>query len=711
MLKRIFILFLLSSCSLSVFAQEQELYSFLNKPLSDKLLAIGVSIMPVEANQQNESLRRVVFNNTEKPRLTLTSAWDLTEKDSISLRIQNAMDWDLTLYVTLTDTDNSTLNAVIALPAGPAQNLVIPLKSFSSRTWGMREGITRWQSEGNLYLLPTSVVGKIDTSKINTISLSMDKPAVAQSLLIGTMNKTDADVEQMAYYHLVDKYGQNTRMTWPQKILSNKQLKTMAEEESQELVKWSKNTPTQDIYGGIGKRPQFRASKYFRTEKYKGRWYFVSPNGYAFISLGVNTVTPDDSQTYIDGRDFMFASLPDAKSVLARFYGYANTSSGNAAQGGLGVDKGKWFDFYQANLYRTYGINFLDEWHENVIKRFKAWGFNTIGNWSDNTLIGLHKLPYTRSIYIRGDYNTVSSGLDWWGYMPDTFDPKFSQAVDDAVKLATKDNKNDPWLIGYFADNELSWGKLGDSPTDHYSLVMNVLAQTDTSPAKQAFLKQLKGKYTDITKLAKAWGIDVQQWDAIASKGFNAPQPSAEHPAIEQDYGIFLANYADHYFKTVKDSLKKHDPHHLFLGNRFAVKLPEVISSCAKFCDVISFNTYTMLASQGYDTKLIAQLDRPIMITEFSFGSKTMGALWGGPISVTNEKERGESYQRFVSDAFADPHMVGTHWFQYIDEPLTGRLLDGENGHVGLVNITDRPAHELIKKVKETNINLLEKIR
>lgn len=94
MLKRIFILFLLSSCSLSVFAQEQALYSFLNKPLSDKLLAIGVSIMPVEANQQNESLRRVVFNNTEKPRLTLTSAWDLTEKDSISLRIQNAMDWD-----------------------------------------------------------------------------------------------------------------------------------------------------------------------------------------------------------------------------------------------------------------------------------------------------------------------------------------------------------------------------------------------------------------------------------------------------------------------------------------------------------------------------------------------------------------------------------------------------------------------------------------
>lgn len=146
------------------------------------------------------------------------------------------------------------------------------------------------------------------------------------------------------------------------------------------------------------------------------------------------------------------------------------------------------------------------------------------------------------------------------------------------------------------------------------------------------------------------------------------------------------------------------------MGNRFAVKLPEVISSCAKFCDVISFNTYTMLAHQGYDRKLIAQLDRPIMITEFSFGSKAMGALWSGLISVANGQERGESYQRFLSDAFADPHMVGTHWFQYIDEPLTGRLLDGENGHIGLVNITDRPALNLIKQARETNINLIEKI-
>lgn len=295
------------------------------------------------------------------------------------------------------------------------------------------------------------------------------------------------------------------------------------------------------------------------------------------------------------------------------------------------------------------------------------------------------------------------------GAMPDTFDPKFVAAVEKAVILATENKINDPWLIGYFADNELSWGKLGNSLADRYALVINTLLQPASSPAKCAFIQQLRKKYTDSTALSKAWGIGSLAWDDIAKEGFKAPVPDANYPAIEQDYSLFLTSYADHYFKAVKDALNKHDPNHFFLGNRFAVKLPEVISSCAKYCDVISFNTYTMLASQGYDQKLIEQLDRPIMITEFSFGSQSTGAFWGGPISVVNEKIRGESYQQFVLEAFADKHMVGVHWFQYVDEPLTGRLLDGENGHIGLVNITDVPMQSFITIVRATNLTVLEK--
>jgi hypothetical protein len=42
--------------------------------------------------------------------------------------------------------------------------------------------------------------------------------------------------------------------------------------------------------------------------------------------------------------------------------------------------------------------------------------------------------------------------------------------------------------------------------------------------------------------------------------------------------------------------------------------------------------------------------------------------------------------------------IVGAHWFQYLDQPASGRLLDGENGHLGLVAITDVPIRALSRR-------------
>lgn len=691
----------------SAFSHEQGVYNFLapNKDVSlnSKDTAIAHE---TEKNQQNILLKRISFASVDKPTLEIlnNSNWDLSQQQAISILVQNAMDWDVTLYVTITDIAGKQLQATVALPAGPAQNLLVPLHSFSSRALGMREGLSSaWENNDHRYLLPTLVSGALASNKIKAISFSMDRPAAAQYILLGTVAAVNQDVERLAYTDIVDQYGQNTKLTWPEKVTTDEQLKQITANELTQLKQTNEKSLLQDQYGGIGAKPQFKATHYFRTQKVGDHWYFVSPNGYIFYSFGVNTVIPDGSQTYIDGRDYMFASLPKDNSELSKFYGNANTSSGNAAQGGRGVDKGRWFDFYRANLYRVYGNDYLQQWMDSTVNRFKAWGFNTIGNWSNEALTQQHKLPYVASINITGDYDSVPSGMDWWGFMPDTFDPKFVKAVDEAVKRATENKVNDSWLIGYFADNELSWGGVDGAPASHYALAINALAKDAKSPAKLAFLKQLKEQYKTIENLNSAWGIKAKSWDILLAKGYKAPIPSSAYPAIEQDYSHFLRAYADNYFKTVHDALKTYDPNHLFLGNRFAVKLPEVITSCAKYCDVISFNIYTLLASEGYDKNLIKGLDKPIMITEFNFGAKTTGAFWGGPITVPSEKARGEGYKKFVLDAFNDPHMVGVHWFQYIDEPLTGRLLDGENGHVGLVGITNVVYQTLVKEIEETN--------
>jgi hypothetical protein len=46
------------------------------------------------------------------------------------------------------------------------------------------------------------------------------------------------------------------------------------------------------------------------------------------------------------------------------------------------------------------------------------------------------------------------------------------------------------------------------------------------------------------------------------------------------------------------------------------------------------------------------------------------------------------------------------HWFEYLDQPVTGRLLDGENGHVGLVGITDVPFQGFVEAVRKSNVQV-----
>lgn len=718
MLKHTIISFLVFSTANVMLANAgtQNLYNFVK---SQSFLEVDTKNKSLansnERNQQGELFKKLIFKNdiinphfTIKPKLGI---WDLSHDNTLNIRLQNAMDWDITLYITLQDNNGQTLKASIALPAGPAQNLLIPLKATSSRTWGMRGGLTTdWQYKNVTYLLPFRVDGKIDKSKIVSISLSMDKPNIPQSILVGEVLSNDMDAEKMAYYHLVDKYGQNNHLNWSEKINTDEELKQASQNEINQLQAWNKTSTLQNIYGGVGSAALFKATGFFSIEQKGKHWFLVTPDGYPFVSIGVNAIEPDNSQTYIAGRKFMFDDLPSSNTPLAKFYGYADTRSGNAAAGGRGIAEGQWYDFYQANLFRIQPHNTLDYWRNITISRLKAWGFNTIGNWSEGGLINKQQLPYTLPILIKGNYATVPSGMDWWGYMPDTFDPKFAEAVDAAVAIATKGHQDDPWLIGYFADNELSWGGLDGSKEADYALAINALKLNHTSPAKKAFINQLKAKYHTINQLAKAWGLSLSSWQLMEQKDFKAPLPDDRHPAITEDYSNFLTAYADGYFKTVRESLTKYDKHHLWLGNRFAANIPEAITSCARYCDVVSFNMYTLLPKDGYDLKLINHLNKPIMITEFSFGTKESGHLWAGPINTVSEEARGIAYQNFVKAAFDDPHMVGVHWFQYIDQPITGRLLDGENGHLGLVSITNIPFTNFIKKAREINLKITQDV-
>ena len=354
----------------------------------------------------------------------------------------------------------------------------------------------------------------------------------------------------------------------------------------------------------------------------------------------------------------------------------------------------------------------LDEnrWISHTLDRLQAWGFNTVGNWSAPALADSERVPYTLPLSIVGDYTSISTGSDWWGGMPDPFDPRFAMATERAVAIAARDHRDDPWLIGYFADNELAWAGPGDDPKARYALAYGTLKMTTDVPAKRAFLKQLRDKYRNQAGLSKAWGIDLPAWELMEDPGFVPPIPSAEHPEIEADFKYFQKVFADTYFKTISDSLKWHAPNQLLLGGRFAISTPEAVESCAQYCDVVSFNMYTLQPQDGYDFEKLRSLDKPVLITEFNFGSADRGPFWGGVTQLAKEEDRGPAYANFLKQAMSEPSIVGVHWFQYLDQPVTGRLLDGENGHFGLVGITDVPFQGFVDSVRKSNLATVDQL-
>lgn len=735
-------------------AGQQTLFNFV-RPADVVQVATQDASLPqsnAEQTAEGEVLRRVTFNPVAQPTLRLTpqtGAWDWSQSGVMSLRIQSAMNWAVTLYVKIQSNDGKTLISRVDLPAGPAQTLLVPLQPSSPLSQGMKAGPPMPMTfEGQRVLLASST-GELDRSQVVSVTLSMDQPKVAQSILLERFGVQDGEaVTKAAYGNLVDAYGQSTRAKWPEKVSSDEQLKSAVAKEQQQLKTWlaEREKASLDKFGGLNKGPVFMASGFFRTEKRDGRWYLVTPEGHPFYSLGVNTVTPGVNQTYVTGREWMFESLPKPDEPLAAYYGEGDNRGGNGADQGRGYNAGRWYDFYGANLQRLYGepcapgsdtkagvaeaakadaveatvetaavepckVAFNEQrWASHTLDRLQAWGFNTIGNWSAPALGNADRMPYTLPLLIVGDYTSISTGTDWWGGMPDPFDPRFAMATERAVAIAARDHRDDPWLIGYYADNELAWAGPGDDPKARYALAYGTLKMTTDVPAKRAFLKQLRDKYRNQAGLSKAWGIDLPAWELMEDPGFVPPQPSAEYPEIEADFKYFQKVFADTYFKTVSDSLKWHAPNQLLLGGRFAVSTPEAVESCAQYCDVLSFNMYTLQPQDGYDFAKLRSLDKPVLITEFNFGSTDRGPFWGGVTQLAKEDDRGPAYANFLKQAMSEPSIVGVHWFQYLDQPVTGRLLDGENGHFGLVGITDLPFHGFVDSVRKSNLQTVNQL-
>lgn len=478
----------------------------------------------------------------------------------------------------------------------------------------------------------------------------------------------------------VDRFGQFAHDEWPGKVADEAGLKAARVREEAWLNAHAKSPiPDRNRFGGWAAGPRLKATGFFRTEKVDGRWWLVDPEGCLFFSHGIDCVLAS-TPTGISHREKYFSWLPEKTDAA---YASCWNRVGWTAPHGFYKDPARvpyeTFDFARANLIRLDGAAWAEAERRRAHARLCAWGFNTIANWSDNRLCEMRQTPYTARFDTHGPVIEGSSG--WWGKLRDPFAPEFAASLKRRAAAEAARSGRDPWCIGWFVDNELSWG------SDATAIGFAVLASPRTQPAKKAAHAWLKRKYGEVTSLNAAWGTAYDSWEALLSA---TNRPDAKRAA--SDMADLHRLVVGTYFRTVRDAVKAVAPDRLYLGSRIAWGADVIYEECARYCDVVSVNMY---ARQPYRDLPETAVDRPMLNGEFHFGALDRGMFHTGLVATRDQAERAACYEQFVNACLDHPRYVGTHWFQWRDQALTGRF-DGENYQIGFVSVTDQAYPEMV---------------
>lgn len=634
----------------------------------------------------------VDFEAADRPMIEITPPFtDFRPLGAVTLDVTNPSEEPLSFVVEVEDAAGARTSAHTALPlrVRESASFALPLDSPRPMAMGMRgEPVIPG------FRLLAEDHHAVDLAHIAAIRIYLNKPGKERRMILGPVWLAPG----LSYERIVDAYGQFSKEDWPGKLTSAPQFQSRSTKEEAEL-KLHPALPDRDEYGAWASGPKLEATGFFRTAKRDGVWWLVAPNGHLFFSTGMDVVTNRQGGTVVEGRENMFEWLPAASDPLAAFYETAR-SGPPAALRDARFYSGKTFNFYDANLERKYGAEWRNKWLETALLRLRAWGMNAIGNWSDDAPYGNGRVAYAvTGGGGRGPVATLSSGADYWGRMRDAFDPRFPQAVEDGIRPLAQARRNDPWLIGYFVDNELSWGGMRTERA-RYGLALGALAEGADSAAKRAFVERLKARWGAVERLNEAWGGHITSWEELLAKPY---RPEGEFtPAMKEDFAAFVTEFARRYFRTVRDAVKKYDPHHLYLGSRFSGYTPEAVRAAAEFCDVVSFNIYKPRIDPT-EWSVLDGVDKPVIIGEFGMGALDRGMFHFGLVLTADQAARAAMYQDYVRSVADHPLFVGCHYFRYNDEPLTGRPMDGENYNVGFTTVTDDVYPEMVKAAKEVN--------
>ncbi len=598
-----------------------------------------------------------------------------------------------TLVVELTNPETSELSAVVILREergsedrrkhvwfaariAPGKHIWrIPIQHLRyTEIWGWpwgyasQPGITEFASGGRL-----------NTHQIAEVAISLrraDDDTEAKRCIVLHRMSLENPIASRGW---VDKYGQRSNAVWLNKVESDEDLLRAEMLEARELAR-VKPFPGRDEYQAWADGPTLEATGFFRVEQVDGRWWFVAPNGHLFYAVGIDCVGVGADGPQNDLVPEAYSWRPEKEGEFAQAW-----SSNFYGKRRWGLHEG--LSLYRANLIRKWGPEAMaKKGRERARDRQLAWGFTCYGNWTDGKLLRRSPLPY----FTTGpDMSKVKVGRISHNIM-DVYDPEFEGQARKAASVLAK-VKDDPMLVGHFVDNELPWRQFSEA----------IVKLSSDQPARAELARFLQARYGNIGALNAAWGSEATSFDEL-------PWPAPNHEKAEVDVAAFRGEFADRYYRIWAQAIREADPNHLVLGSRMhgGNRPPEVVAACARYMEVVSFNNYDYGPREEEFSWLYGIAQKPFIIGEYGFNSMDEGLL-ASAVPVADQMERGIGYRYYTEQLAALPYFVGGHYFQYLDEPITGRF-DTECSFNGFVRVTDIPYPILVEAAKISNARIYD---
>lgn len=491
---------------------------------------------------------------------------------------------------------------------------------------------------------PTDVLLKIDDSYISPVEPEYTVPNVK----------------------LVDTLGQKKITDWIGKTKSEEELKEYLLSEYEKET----NIPHDcSSYGGWLKK-KFEPTGFFALEKDDKRFWLKDPDGYAFISCGLDCVGVD-GDCNLTGIESFCDYLPE-KSTPGWFLPEKSDEC--------------FFSWHKYNLYRTFGDNWYEAWTRITKRRLIEWGENTVACWSDMRFIKNSRLPY---VHIMNGFPRTKTNI--FRDFPDVFSPEYKDASRKWANQLDelKDDKN---MIGYFMSNEPHWAF-----SDNLNIAAVTLESEEHFHSKDFAINFLKNRYESIDNLNCAWNKDFASFDDL----YNPCDKESLNKTAWNDLMEISAEMVREFIKVPALAIKEVDPNHLNLGMRYAWVANKTVTSGCEYFDVFSFNCYRHDPYSSIQN-IVDLVNMPVMIGEFHFGALDRGLDATGIQAVASQEDRAKAYRYYMHRAASHPYCLGAHYFTLNDQGYLGRF-DGENYQIGFVDVCNREYPEIVESAKKTN--------